>query len=449
MKRNAQWSGSGACDKHTSPKWNEVVGSGLFDLQVALVALARIHASDDISTFGTLLSPINQILLTIDWKMIGLFSGRFSGRPHSRVGFCRRYLERAKHVDAKTSLWPPSCDKVTEEKLKYLVSACTPNSRLLSHSKSLFGSKKSDPLAYRWKKQLLEPPVSAEKVVRTFESLYDPNRAVPATLMNVVISAYGKLELGHRILDLVVEETRKGAFVPQVRHLTNLIGALGRSGDLEASLVLYDLMIPLEIDCVTLISIVDVLSRQRQPDLAFQLWKIWKTSTRFYPILNVYTTLSEAAIRARRFKLFQESELEARRAYHEAVDAKRLAKISDSQYTPKHCIHLSRLLHCYWFPRLRPIMPQTQKLNVESTLKTWIAIRPNLPGSPLSSREIIEWEKDVDSWISCNDLYAPSEDVTLDTRLSAVEMDQEDWLDPSDYADDAELDRIAQQHRGL
>jgi len=297
---------------------------------------------------------------------------------------------------------------------------------------------------------LIAAPLSPEKLTKTFERLYDPHRSIPPSLMNVIIGAYGKMELGHRILDVVVQETKKGLFVPQTRHLTNLIGALGRSGDLDAALTLYYLMIPLDIDCVTFISMVDVLSSSHHPDLAFSLWKDWQHSAHCYPILNVFTTLSEAAIRANRFDLFQEAEMAARELYHKAVAEKRLARIADSQYTPKHCIHVSRLLKRFWYPMLRPITPEQLKESVKMSLQAWINVRSALPGSPLTAPEISQWEADVDAWMSCNDLYAPSKDAAHEERLNAMDigddLEDDDWLDSGD---DAELDRLIRNARAL
>lgn len=284
---------------------------------------------------------------------------------------------------------------------------------------------------------------SPEAVVSAFEENFEQNMDIPPFLVNTLIGAYGKLELGHRVLDLVLQETKKGVFRPHKRHLTNLMGALGRSGDLEASIALYHLMSISEADSITLISIIDILSRAYHAELAFQLWRSWRLSNPSLPVLNVYTTLSEAAIKAHRFDIFQQAEMDARMEYHKALASKKLSRIASLQYTPKHCIYLSTLLLRFWIPSLRPIMPQDIRLTLNDTLTTWTKVRTTLPGSPLSSNEISQWESDVDFWISINSSYGPSIDVGQPSEISTPhDEDDSSWFVELEGDDDASIDAL-------
>ena len=280
---------------------------------------------------------------------------------------------------------------------------------------------------------------SPESVVEAFEKEYDPDTPVPPFLMNKVIVSYGKLQLGLRVLDVVVREVEKGQLKLRPTHLTSLLGALSRSGDLESVMVLYHLMLPHGIRSVTLITMLDGLARSGHIELIMRLWKDWHQTRTELPILNLYTTIAEATIKSGRFDAWLEAETQAKKDYEEAKASRKLSQIAIAQLTPKHCMYVSQLLIKKWVSSLRLIMPEEERTNITQELQRWVAIRPALPGSPLKDAEITAWNDLIEAITIINQKYG-----TLDQQDFVLEQEPVKNLGEPDFwlnDDDMEIER--------
>lgn len=328
----------------------------------------------------------------------------------------RRYCVGNSSKNSLRPIWPPDTSDPKFPELKYLIRHTNWTRSFRSEedgpNSHIFGDK----LPVHWQNVIEKSGTSPKSVVERFEAVLSKSQPVPPRLINVIISAYGRLQLGHRVLQIIVGEVEKGLFVPQRRHLTNLIGALSRSGDLESVLALYKLMEPHGIQCVTFITLIDSLSRANYPELIYPLWKEYQTQAQEWPVMNLYTTICEASIKANLFDVFREAELQARHDYKEALASKSLSRIASSQLTPKHCIFISELLRTRWLTTLRPIIPQSILDDATQELSKWRTIRPALPGVPLNATEIQAWHDDIDKWTELEARYGmlPRHDAAQD-----------------------------------
>jgi hypothetical protein len=284
-------------------------------------------------------------------------------------------------------------------------------------------------------RNMLKNPVA---LATEFERLLQTKQPVPPQVMSLAITSFGRLAQGLRILDLMTEEVSRGAFTPQLRHVTNLITALGQSNEYEAVLVLYQLLLESHYDNITFVAVVDVLARSYHLDLIQKLWYDWRNMENCPPpTINFFTTLCEAYLRGRRFDLFQEAEEERRRLYQEAVSQNKWSRIAVLQTTPKHCTHVSRLLRLRWFKRLPSTIPQHLRDNLAQNLDSWSQIRKVLPGSPLTKAEREKWEIDLDFWISVNSQYG-SERIADGQGITSDTSDDQDLWDDSWLCEDLE-----------
>lgn len=273
----------------------------------------------------------------------------------------------------------------------------------------------------QWKNVKESTLISPAAVVEAFEAEYNPNSHFPHHLLSKLIVNYGKMQLGHRILDIVSIEIEKGSLRPNRVLVTALLSALSRSGDLDSVLVLYHLMLPRGINSVVLIAIIDALSRSGHFELIPVLWKDWRETKEYLPTLNLYTTIAEAAIKAMRFDVWIEAELASRKDYDDAIASRKLSQIASSQLTAKHCIHVSQLLILRWIPNLR-LIPDSTREALSERLQRWQDIRPALPGLPLTKAEIEEWRADMDLVFLTHENHGPLE-------LAAATSSDTKWND--------------------
>lgn len=353
--------------------------------------------------------------------------------PRRRHCANKAVRERKQDLNLHRLTAPPHYPISEHPKLKYIVDNTnwtslhtTPKEPVISSSSS---SKSS-----RWQRVKQSALISPEAVVEAFEAEYSPNEPVPLYLLNTAIIAYGKMQLGHRILDIVLLELEKGSFTLNRTHVTSLISALSRSGDLESVLVLYQLIKPMGIHSVTLISIIDSLTRSGHFELITVLWDDWRKTNADVPPINLYTTIAEAAIKADRYDVWIDAELSARKDYENAVATGKLSAIATSQVTAKHCIYTASLLALCWVPKLR-LISDSERKSLTEMLRRWDGVRPALPGLPLTKAEIAAWKADIDYCILINDKHGP---LPTEHEPSTSMSEHTTWNGTTDDIDEIE-----------
>lgn len=283
------------------------------------------------------------------------------------------------------------------EKLKYLVSkasenrvvSTTLNRDVLVHSRS----------HNVWNEVYHMKAQNPKEIVIEIERLYEGTGEISPSVLPAMLSAYGKTNNVNRLVDILVTEVDRNQLQLQWRHLTQLISSLGRSQNISCAMALYDLLAPKYQSSIVLNSIVDALSHNHRPDLAKRVSHEWLLKHPRIHDINMYTTLAEAALKHHQFDWFQSIELDCRNNYHSALSSNRVALVSSSQYSPKHCVHVSSLLRRNWLPTLDIPKSSHSYRTVSISLAQWNHIRPSLPGNPLKKEEIDRWESDVDQWL--------------------------------------------------